>query len=56
MVGCRSAAPGGDVPAPSDRVVVMISVDGLAGYYLDDPKAEMPNIRKLAAEARGRRR
>ncbi len=35
---------------PSDRVVVMISVDGLAGFYLDDPKAEMPVIRKLAAE------
>ena len=34
---------------PSDRVVVMISVDGLAGYYLDDPKAEMPAIRALAA-------
>jgi predicted AlkP superfamily pyrophosphatase or phosphodiesterase len=28
----------------------MISVDGLAGYYLDDPKAQMPNIRKLAAD------
>lgn len=34
---------------PSDRVVVMISVDGLAGYYMDDPKAEMPTIRALAA-------
>ena len=33
-----------------DRVVVMISVDGLAADYLDDPKAEMPNIRKMAAE------
>ena len=28
----------------------MISVDGLAADYLDDPKAEMPNIRKMAAE------
>lgn len=27
----------------------MISVDGLAGYYLDDPKAEMPAIRALVA-------
>lgn len=34
----------------SDRVVVMISLDGLAGFYMDDPKAEMPNIRKLAEE------
>lgn len=36
--------------ANSNRIVVMISVDGLAGYYLDDPKAEMPNIRALAGE------
>ena len=35
--------------AGSDRIVVMISVDGLAAYYLDDPKAEMPTIRALAA-------
>jgi predicted AlkP superfamily pyrophosphatase or phosphodiesterase len=28
----------------------MISVDGLAGFYFDDPKAEMPTIRALAAE------
>jgi predicted AlkP superfamily pyrophosphatase or phosphodiesterase len=35
---------------PSDRVVVMISVDGLAADYLDDPKADMPTIRALAAE------
>ena len=31
----------------SDQIVVMVSVDGLAGYYLDDPKAEMPTIRAL---------
>ena len=35
---------------PSDRIVVMISVDGLAHYYLDDPKAEMTTIRRLATE------
>jgi predicted AlkP superfamily pyrophosphatase or phosphodiesterase len=34
----------------SDRIVVMISVDGLAAYYFDDPKAEMPTIRALATE------
>jgi predicted AlkP superfamily pyrophosphatase or phosphodiesterase len=33
-----------------DRIVVLISIDGLAGYYLDDPKAEMPTLRKLVAE------
>src|SRR5678815_101781 len=35
-------------PIQSDRIVVMISVDGLAAHYLDDPKAEMPTIRALA--------
>jgi predicted AlkP superfamily pyrophosphatase or phosphodiesterase len=39
----------GSAAEPSDRVVVMVSVDGMAGYYLDDPKAEMPTIRALAA-------
>jgi predicted AlkP superfamily pyrophosphatase or phosphodiesterase len=38
------------VAATQDRVVVMISVDGLAGQYLDDPKTDMPNIRALAKE------
>ncbi|HEX3600325.1 MAG TPA: ectonucleotide pyrophosphatase/phosphodiesterase [Lacipirellulaceae bacterium] len=33
-----------------DRIVVMISVDGLANFYIDDPSAEIPTIRKLAAE------
>jgi predicted AlkP superfamily pyrophosphatase or phosphodiesterase len=37
-------------PAARDRIVVMISIDGLAGHYLDDPKAEMPTLRGLAAK------
>lgn len=28
--------------------MVMISIDGLAGFYFDDPKAGMPTLRKLA--------
>src|SRR5262245_58184532 len=28
--------------------VVLVSVDGLAASYLDDPRAEMPTLRKLA--------
>lgn len=44
-----SAEPGRASGTNSDRFVVMISVDGLAAYYLDDPKAEMPTIRALAA-------
>ena len=35
--------------ATNDNIVVLVSVDGLAAYYFDDPKAEMPNIRALAA-------
>ena len=38
------------LPAGDRPVVVMISLDGLAGYYLDDPKAEVPTLRALAAE------
>lgn len=34
----------------SDRIVVLISLDGLAGYYLDDPQAELTTVRQLAAE------
>ena len=34
----------------ADRIVVLISVDGLAHFYFDDPKAEMPTIRQLVTE------
>jgi len=30
------------------NIVVMVTLDGLAAYYFDDPKAEMPNIHALA--------
>ena len=38
----RGAAP--------DRHVVVICVDGLAAYLIDDPKAPLPTIRRLARE------
>jgi predicted AlkP superfamily pyrophosphatase or phosphodiesterase len=44
-----SAEPARAAVTNSDRIVVMISVDGLAGYYLDDPQAQMPTLRELAA-------
>ena len=45
----RAAQPSAEAAAPAtDRIVVMISLDGLAGYYLDDPQAEMPTLRMLA--------
>jgi predicted AlkP superfamily pyrophosphatase or phosphodiesterase len=34
----------------SDRCVVLISVDGLANFYLDDPQADLPTIRQLAED------
>jgi predicted AlkP superfamily pyrophosphatase or phosphodiesterase len=33
-----------------DRCVILVSVDGLAGFYLDDPRAELPTLRRLARE------
>ncbi|HOM16048.1 MAG TPA: ectonucleotide pyrophosphatase/phosphodiesterase [Thermoguttaceae bacterium] len=33
-----------------DHCVILVSIDGLAGFYLDDPKAQMPTIRRLAKE------
>jgi predicted AlkP superfamily pyrophosphatase or phosphodiesterase len=32
------------------RHVVLVSIDGLAASYLADPRAELPTLRKLAAE------
>src|SRR5436309_10686201 len=34
----------------TDRCVILVSVDGLAGFYLDDPKADLPTLRRLARE------
>ncbi len=34
----------------SDHCVVLISVDGLAAFYFDDPRAQIPTIRRLAAQ------
>ncbi len=42
------------VPSPfaseSGRMVVLVSIDGFASYYLDDPMADIPTIRRLAEE------
>ena len=45
-----TVTPGLALPPASERIVVLISLDGMANYYMDDPKAEMPTIRRLAAE------
>lgn len=36
--------------ADTNHHVILITIDGLAAYYLDDPKASLPNLRRLAAE------
>ena len=39
---------GGDPSKAKATHVVLISIDGLAASYLDDPRAEMPTLRMLA--------
>jgi predicted AlkP superfamily pyrophosphatase or phosphodiesterase len=34
----------------TNRIVVLVSLDGLANFYFNDPKADMPNLRALAKE------
>lgn len=50
ILTCLFCAKQAEAAVEPDRIVVMISLDGLAGYYLDDPKADMPTIRALAAD------
>lgn len=39
------------VAAPEhDRCIILVSVDGLAGFYIDDPRSDLPTLRRLAAE------
>ena len=51
--GAYAQSSAGTLPPAAERLVVLISVDGLAAYYLDDPKADMPTIRRLAREGVG---
>lgn len=37
-------------PAASQNHVVLITIDGLAAFYLSDPQAPLPTLRKLATE------
>ena len=46
LVTCANYAHAADLSAH----VVVISIDGFAGYLLDDPKAPVPTIRRLAKE------
>lgn len=43
--------PGGmEASCSTNHHVILITVDGLAAYYLDDPQAPIPTIRRLADE------
>jgi predicted AlkP superfamily pyrophosphatase or phosphodiesterase len=45
-----TAGPSATPAPPKDRLVLLISIDGLAADYLSDPKVHMPTLRRLAAE------
>ncbi len=45
--GCRFPPSTRAGPA---RHVVIVSIDGFASYYLNDPRADLPNLRRLARE------
>lgn len=38
---CTSAEPA------TDSCVILVSIDGLANFYLDDPRAKLPTLRRL---------
>ncbi|MCB1236414.1 MAG: alkaline phosphatase family protein [Verrucomicrobiae bacterium] len=55
VAACLALSPARAEPR-QDRHVILVSIDGLAHYYFDDPKAHMPTIRALAAKgARAKR-
>jgi predicted AlkP superfamily pyrophosphatase or phosphodiesterase len=45
-----SAAHADEKSPAKTKHVVLVSIDGLAASYLDDPRAKLPTLRKLAAE------
>ncbi|MGE0758702.1 MAG: alkaline phosphatase family protein [Pirellulaceae bacterium] len=50
MVGAAMMQCGTLYAAQPVEHVVIVSIDGLAAYLLDDPKAPLPNLRALARE------
>ena len=49
LFSLKQQASAADLAKADDQIVVLMSIDGLAAFYFDDPKAEMPTIRALAA-------
>ncbi len=54
LAGC-AATPGRAVDGPPE-VLILVSIDGFASYYLDDPRADLPVLRRLAREGPSARR
>ncbi|HEX3872189.1 MAG TPA: ectonucleotide pyrophosphatase/phosphodiesterase, partial [Pirellulales bacterium] len=50
VIGVLAWASMASAAPRTDRCVVLVSIDGLAGFYLDDPRADMPTLRRLARE------
>src|SRR6188768_1462007 len=44
------AGPGAASTSPSDRTVVLISLDGFPAYMFEDPRLPAPTLRKLMQE------
>lgn len=49
FVAARLAANAAEL-LPKNHHVIVITIDGGAAFYLNDPKAPIPNLRKIAAE------
>jgi predicted AlkP superfamily pyrophosphatase or phosphodiesterase len=49
LIGAVGTA-GSQVPAPGSNHVVLISLDGFAGWAMDDPHLPVPTLRRLARE------
>jgi predicted AlkP superfamily pyrophosphatase or phosphodiesterase len=47
---CTATFAAGPTAGDRDRIVVLMSIDGLANFYMDDAAAQMPTIRQLARE------
>jgi predicted AlkP superfamily pyrophosphatase or phosphodiesterase len=57
-LGACAADPTAPPAPPNDRLVVLISIDGLPADYLSDPRVHLPTLRRLAqggAAAQGMR-
>jgi predicted AlkP superfamily pyrophosphatase or phosphodiesterase len=50
MAVTHAALPPRTAPNQSEPIVVLVSIDGFASYYLNDPKAHIPTLRRMARE------